>query len=128
MSIQEIMDKISIACHKEGIRIGDFFKDYDKLRSGIITDRQFVSALTYGVQKQANLSNDEISQLTEYYRRNDGRCEYKTFMDTIENVFNIPDMEKKPLAKVIRPPYGLLAKVCSLYQLSFIFKNNFFLI
>ena len=106
------MDKISIACHKEGIRIGDFFKDYDKLRSGVITDRQFATALTYGVQKQANLSNDEISQLTEYYRRNDGRCEYKPFMDTVENVFNIPDMEKKPLAKVTRPPNGLLAKVC----------------
>jgi hypothetical protein len=111
LSIQEIVDKISVACHKEGIRITDFFRDYDRLRSGIITDRQFATGLTDGVQRVANLSVQDIEQLTEYYRRSDGRCDYKTFADTIENAFNVPDIEKKPLANVIRPPRGLLSKV-----------------
>ena len=107
----EIVDRISIACHKEGIRMVDFFKDYDRLRSGMVTDRQFASGLTAGVQKSANLCSEDINQLIEYYRRPDGRCDYKSFSDTVENVFTIPDMEKKPLASVNRPPRGLLAKV-----------------
>ncbi len=111
MSVQEIVDNISLACHKEGIRVGDFFKDYDRLRSGIVTDRQFETALTFGIQKSANLSSSDIKQLVEYFRQRDGRCSYKSFVDTVENVFTIPDMEKKPLAKVYRPPNGLLAKV-----------------
>jgi hypothetical protein len=111
LSIQEIVDKISIACFKEGIRITDFFKDYDKLKSGLITDRQFATALTNSSKKAANLASDDINQLVEYYRQPDGKCDYKTFCDTIENGFNIPDMEKKPTAKVVRPPNGLLAKV-----------------
>jgi hypothetical protein len=49
--------------------------------------------------------------LTEYFKLPDSRIDYKTFCDTVENVFNIPDMEKKPLAYVKRPPQGLLAKV-----------------
>lgn len=110
LSILEIVDRISIACHKEGIRIGDFFKDYDRLRCGLITDRQFASGLTAGVQKQANLCIEDIAQLTEYYRHADGRCDYKSFSETVENVFNIPDMEKKPLSHVNRPARGLLAK------------------
>ncbi len=110
LSIQEIVDKISIACFKEGIRIIDFFKDYDRLRSGFITDRQFSTALTDSVKKSAVLSLDDINQLVEYHRQADGKCDYKIFCDTIENGFNIPDMEKKPLSNVIRPPRGLLAK------------------
>ena len=109
--MQEIIDKISVACHKYEIRIGDFFKDYDRLRSGIITERQFSTALSLAVQKEAALDNDDVNQLTQFYKMPDDRVDYKTFCDTIENVFTIPDMEKKPLSKVIRPPRGILAKV-----------------
>lgn len=105
------MDKISIACHKKGIRIGDPLKDYDKLRSGVITKRQFETELINHVQRVASLSNSEIKQLSEYYATPDGRCNYKPFVETIENAFNIPAMDKKPLANVIRPPRALLAQV-----------------
>jgi hypothetical protein len=104
------MDKITIASFKEGIRVTDFFKDYDKLRCGLITDRQFATALTNSVKRSANLGPDDINQLVEYFRQTDGKCDYKVFCDTIENGFNIPDMEKKPTAKVRRPPAGLLSK------------------
>jgi Ca2+-binding EF-hand superfamily protein len=111
LSIQEIIDKISIACHKYGIRITDYFKDYDKIKSGIITERQMFSCLSLSVEKSANLSSNEMEQLVTYYKKFDGRCDYKSFCETIENAFTIPDMEKKPLASVNRPPNGLLAKV-----------------
>ncbi|CAF4055843.1 unnamed protein product [Rotaria sordida] len=110
-SIQEILDKIRIATFKYGIRISDFFKDYDKLRSGIITEGQFESALSLSIQKQAFLNMNDIKKLTEYYRRPDGRIYYKEFVDSMENAFNIPELEKKPLTQVSRPRYGLLSKV-----------------
>ncbi|UJR13405.1 hypothetical protein I4U23_000420 [Adineta vaga] len=109
-SIQEILDKIRIATFKYGIRISDFFKDYDKLRSGVITETQFENALSLSVQKQAFLNINDIKKLTEYYRRPDGRVYYKEFVDSMENAFNIPELEKKPLTQVHRPGQGLLSR------------------
>ena len=88
----------------------EFFKDYDRLRSGVITDRQFATGLSLGVKKAANLCSDDISQLSEYYRIGNDRIDYKSFTDSVENFLNIPDQEKKPLAIVKRPPRGLLSK------------------
>jgi hypothetical protein len=107
------LDKIRIATFKYGIRISDFFKDYDKLRSGVITEGQFESALSLSVQKQAFLNMNDIKKLTEYYRRPDGRVYYKEFVDSMENAFNIPELEKKPLTQVCRPGQGLLSRVGS---------------
>ncbi|CAF0920343.1 unnamed protein product [Adineta ricciae] len=109
-SVQEILDKIRIATFKYGIRISDFFKDYDKLRSGVITETQFESALSLSVQKQAFLNMNDIKKLTEYYRRPDGRVYYKEFVDSMESAFNIPELEKKPLTQVHRPGQGLLSR------------------
>ena len=39
-SLQDIFDKIRVAVHKNGIRTTEFFKDHDKLRSGVITENQ----------------------------------------------------------------------------------------
>ena len=89
------------------------FRDYDKLRSGLITDRQLFTGLSFGLQKPANLSAEEIGQLVEYFRSEQApdKCNYRQLVETVENAFTIPDMEKKPLANVIRPPRGLLSKV-----------------
>lgn len=120
LSVQEAIDKISLASYKYGIRVHDFFKDSDGLRSGMVTDRQFVTGLTNGFLKPANLCNEDINQLAEYFKQPNGRIDYKSFCDSVENVFTIPDMEKKPLAHVDRPPRGLLSKTLngnlSLYE------------
>lgn len=114
LSCQEIIDKISISSYKYGIRVHDFFKDSDSLRSGLVTERQFISGLSNGFVKTAKLANEDITQLAEYFRKpGTNQIDYKSFCDSIENVFTIPDMEKKPLSKVTRPPRGLLNKVNS---------------
>jgi hypothetical protein len=110
-SIQEILDKVILAAHKNGIRVIDFFKDYDKLRSGVVTEHQFVCALSLAVEKQANLSRNEINKLVEYYKQPDGRCYYRTFTEQIENAFTIPELEKKPTVQARRPATGLLGRV-----------------
>jgi len=109
ISVQEIVDKISVASYKLGIRVHDFFKDLDPLRSGLVTDRQFVTACSDGLLKPAHLCPDDVAQLAEYFRMPNGRVDYRTFSDAVESVFSVPDMEKKPLAQVTRPPRGLLS-------------------
>jgi len=38
--VESVFNKIREAVHKNGIRTTEFFKDHDKLRSGIITKNQ----------------------------------------------------------------------------------------
>lgn len=90
LSEQDIIDKISVASYKFGIRVHDFFKDMDPLRSGLVTDRQFITACSNGLLKPANLCPEDVSQLAEYFRQGNGRVDYKTFCDTVENVFTVP--------------------------------------
>lgn len=90
-TLAEILDKIRIAVFKNGIRTIEFFKDHDKLRSGVITDNQFVCGLALACGKEAQLSRGEIQKLVENYRLPDGRVQYKQFCDAMENgekVFN----------------------------------------
>jgi len=110
-TIQEIFDKIRVAVHKNGIRTTEFFKDHDKLRSGVITRNQFICGLSLCCGTQANLSREEIETLVEYYKTEDDRVRYKEFCHLMENAFNIPDLEKHPTADVYRPPIGALAKM-----------------
>jgi len=110
-NIQNIFDKILVAVHKNGIRTSEFFKDHDKLRSGVITKNQFVCGISLCCGTQANLSREEIEILVEYYKTEDGRVRYKEFCHLMENAFNVPDLEKRPTADVYRPPIGALAKM-----------------
>jgi hypothetical protein len=68
---------------------------------------------------------NDINKLTEYYRRPDGRVYYKEFVDSMENTFNIPELEKKPLTQVSRPGKGLLSKVESINTSLFIYVFDF---
>ncbi|XP_063445753.1 uncharacterized protein LOC134725669 [Mytilus trossulus] len=109
-TLNQIFDKIRVAVFKNGIRTKEFFKDHDKLRSGIITENQFICGLALAVGKEAQLSRPEIQKVVEYYRRQDGRVQYKEFCDMMENAFNIPNLDKKPLQEVVRPSRGALAR------------------
>jgi len=114
--LASIFDKIRVAIYKNGIRTTEFFKDHDKLRSGVITENQFVCRLSQGCGGQAHLSADEIKKLTDHYKTSDGRVYYKAFCDVMENAFNIPALEKKPTSHPTAPPSGSLSR--SLSQLS----------
>ncbi|XP_060063466.1 uncharacterized protein LOC132543930 [Ylistrum balloti] len=107
-ALSMIFDKIRVSVYKNGIRTPEFFKDHDKLRSGIITENQFVCGLALAVGKEAQLSRAEIQKVVEYYRQPDGRVQYQEFCDMMENAFNIPHLDKKPLQNVVRPLKGTL--------------------
>ncbi|XP_071105662.1 EF-hand calcium-binding domain-containing protein 6-like [Haliotis cracherodii] len=109
-TLNQIFDRIRVAVYKSGIRTIEFFKDHDKLRSGMITENQFVCGLALAVGKEAQLSRPEIQKVVEFYRQPDGRIKYKEFCDIMENAFNIPDLDKKPTQEAVRPPKGALSR------------------
>lgn len=70
---------------KNGIRTTEFFRDHDKLRSGIVTENQFKCGLSLAVGKEAQLSRAEIQKVVEYYRISDDRVQYREFCNIMEN-------------------------------------------
>ena len=71
--------------YKNGIRTTEFFRDHDKLRSGIITENQFICGLSLCLGQRAQLQREEIHKIVEHYRSSDGRVKYKEFCDLMEN-------------------------------------------
>ena len=108
--LKSIFEKIKVAVYKNGIRTKEFFKDHDKLRSGVITENQFLCGLSLGCGKEAHLSDQEIKMLADYYRTPDNRVQYKAFCDIMENAFNVPGLEKQPTIHPVAPPSGALTR------------------
>ena len=81
--------------YKNRVRTIEYFKDYDKLRSGVITEPQFICGLSLAIGKEAQLTRPEMQTVVEYYRVDEGRVRYKEFTDMMENGNEISDL--KPL-------------------------------
>ena len=63
--VEDVLAKIRKWCSERRIRIGEFFRDFDKLRSGYISEAQFRIGLNMA---KIVLSGKEFSALTEYYQ------------------------------------------------------------
>jgi len=100
-----------VAVYRAGIRTTEFFKDYDRLRCGRITERQFLSALKLAVGNEAQLVPENGERIVGFYRCPDGSVNYREFCEMLENAFNIPHLDKKPTQSVARPPTGALGRV-----------------
>ena len=77
------------------IRVSEFFRDFDKLRSYSIRKDDFMRGFTFiGI----DLNNDELECLCEYYSdpKRKGFCRWKDFDQDIEKVFTEPHLETKP--------------------------------
>jgi Ca2+-binding EF-hand superfamily protein len=109
-SIDAIFARIQDVVYKNGIRTTEFFKDHDKLRSGVITENQFVCGLSLCCGQLAHLTREEIQKIVDHFRTEDGRVRYKGFCDVMENTYNVPDLERKPTTQVYRPPRGHLSR------------------
>ncbi|XP_063718661.1 uncharacterized protein LOC134845608 isoform X2 [Symsagittifera roscoffensis] len=106
-----VIEKIQVLCYKFGIRSIEFFRDYDKLRLGLCLEDEFRAGLDLFTRKFLHLSQKQLNDVTNFYRvPDDGRIYYRAFTDLIENTFNIPNLEKQPLAEVQRPLQGILQR------------------
>jgi hypothetical protein len=79
---------------QKNIRVGEFMRDFDKLRSGSITDTQFLSCLS---MMKIYLSHKESEMLVEKYRNPERLREvlWREFCDDIDQVFVIKKLEKR---------------------------------
>lgn len=116
---KSLFDRLHVAIFKNRIRTTEFFRDHDKLRSGIITRNQFIRGLTLaqdGVQLGASLlTEDEIQKIADHYSDTNDMVHYKEFCNRMENTFNIPNLEKKPTLNPVRPsPKQLQTKLTKL--------------
>lgn len=107
--------KVQTLVYKNRIRLKEFFCDFDKLRSGFITQTQFKSGLSMA---RLGLSADEMDALVEEYKTPEDvkLVAYRSFCDDINFVFTKAYLEKTPLADVPLVPSELLAptRYCTL--------------
>jgi Ca2+-binding EF-hand superfamily protein len=96
--IEDVLALIRNKIKQERIRLSEFLRDFDKLRSGAITISQFRIGLNMG---KINLSNAEFDHLCEHFAApTAGKILWKNFVDRIEEVFTQKNLEQKPTLDV----------------------------
>ena len=91
--VDDVLARIRTFCKQQRIRVSEFFRDFDKLRSGFITDGQFRIGLNMA---KIVLSLHEFEQLLETYKApKEGRhVRWRDFSDAIDEVFTKKGLEK----------------------------------
>jgi len=98
--LEEIEKKIQAEVVMKQIRIREFFKDFDPLKKGVVTESQFQRVL-----KQSGIEigeKDLVILVSEYKVDNipNGYVRYSDFCENIDEVFTKKNIEKDPLAVV----------------------------
>ena len=105
--LDDVLGKIRELVKMNRLRLAEFCRDYDKLRKGVITHSQFRIALNMA---KITLSEQEFQLIKDGFPGiyiyiyiyiytigpNPGELKWKDFSDTIEQVFTIKGMEKRP--------------------------------
>ena len=91
--MDDVIARIRTFCKQQRVRIGEFFRDFDKLRSGFITDTQFRIGLNMA---KIVLSSTEFEHLFAYFQApKDGRhIKWREFCDMVDEVFTKKHLEK----------------------------------
>lgn len=94
-SIERIMYKIKCRVMKERMRLSEFFKDYDKLRTGRILKTVFPRAMDLASLK---LTKVEVEQLMNRYTAigYPDYVQHTALVDEIESIFTLKELEKAP--------------------------------
>lgn len=91
--VNDTIARIRTMCSQQRIRIGEFFRDFDKLRTGFITNAQFRIGLNMA---KVGVSNKEYEQITSTFKapkEGEHIC-WKDFVDHVDEVFTKKGMEK----------------------------------
>jgi Ca2+-binding EF-hand superfamily protein len=80
-------------CKEQRTRISEFFRDFDKLRSGFITEAQFRIGLN---MSKIVLSGNEFRLLAEHFRaqKEGAHVRWRDFSDAVDEVFTKKNLEK----------------------------------
>lgn len=93
LDIEDVLARIRQLCSQRRIRISEFFRDFDKLRTGFITNAQFRIGLNLG---KIQISQEEFKLLTEFFKapKEGEHMLWKEFSDSIDQVFTKKELEK----------------------------------
>jgi hypothetical protein len=88
------MENIQKIVKQKNLRIGEFMRDFDSLRSGSITDTQFLSCLS---MMKIYLTRRESDLLIAKYKNEEKSREvfWKQFCEDVDQVFVIKRLEKR---------------------------------
>jgi Ca2+-binding EF-hand superfamily protein len=125
--IEDVLALIRTKVKQERMRLGEFFRDFDKLRSGTITSVQYRIGLNMA---KISLSNAEFDLLCQTFAApTEGKILWKQFVDRIEEVFTQKHLEEKPTHVVAAaktetkygkvPPTEKQAAICTTLKAKF---------
>ena len=91
--VQDILAKLRQICKEQRIRISEFFRDFDKLRSGFISVAQFRIGLN---MSKIVLSGAEFQLLTEEFKapKAGEHIKWREFSDQVDEVFTKKNLER----------------------------------
>jgi Ca2+-binding EF-hand superfamily protein len=91
--VDDVLARIRLFCKQQRTRVSEFFRDFDKLRSGFITESQFRIGLNMA---KIVLSSSEFEQLVQHFRApKEGRhVRWRDFSDSVDEVFTKKGLEK----------------------------------
>ena len=91
--VEDILAKLRQACKEQRIRIGEFFRDFDKLRSGFITEAQFRIGLN---MSKIVLSGNEFRCLADHFQapKEGAHIRWRDFCDKVDEVFTKKNLEQ----------------------------------
>ncbi len=91
--LSDLLNRIRKRVKEERIRVSEFLRDFDKLRSGTITKDQLRLGLTMA---KIVLSDAEYKLILDYFSCPDkvGYVKAREFCDTIDEVFTRKNLEK----------------------------------
>ncbi|KAJ3323799.1 hypothetical protein HDV06_001169 [Boothiomyces sp. JEL0866] len=95
LQLEDIIKMLQDHVVSKRIRISEFFRDFDKLRSYSIRKEEFIR----GVSKIGyDLNENEMESICNFYKdpKINGYCLWKKFADTIDKVFVTPNLESNP--------------------------------
>ncbi|XP_070544504.1 uncharacterized protein [Ptychodera flava] len=101
-SIAGLEDQIRTQILSKRVRVTEFFKDFDRLRSGYITDSQFKRVLDQNFGIKLSPADSEAISL-KYDDKNNGMINYRAFSDVIECSFEPNDLKNDPSMRTVAP-------------------------
>ena len=90
--VEDALAKLRQFCKENRIRIAEFFRDFDKLRSGFITQPQFRIGLNMA---KITLSGVEFNTICRHFEGSEaGKVRWRDFSDSVDEVFYKKGLEK----------------------------------
>eukprot|EP01062_Namystynia_karyoxenos_P047664 TRINITY_DN3606_c2_g1_i1.p1 TRINITY_DN3606_c2_g1~~TRINITY_DN3606_c2_g1_i1.p1 ORF type:complete len:958 (+),score=413.58 TRINITY_DN3606_c2_g1_i1:106-2874(+) len=96
-AVQDALRRLRLHCLQNRIRVDMFFRDFDRLRSGIVTRDQFMRVMHMTSLDRIVTPEEFLLIFDEFAARKDPqKVNYANFCDAVDAVFTKKNLEKNP--------------------------------